>query len=183
MKKAARRGIHVRSRPLGRGRSGLSMSITPASAGWQFVSFAVRTIARGDTWSGADARQERCLVLLSGRCRVRWRARGGMTGDEMLGRRASVFEAYPYALYVPAGSKVTVTAEDASVLADCRAPSDRQFEPRLVRPQDCGYEIRGGRCATRQIIDILPPSLSADRLIVCEVLTPAGHLSSHSPYQ
>jgi 5-deoxy-glucuronate isomerase len=183
MKKAARRGIHVRSRALGRGRSGVSLSITPASAGWQFVSFAVRTIARGDAWSGADARQERCLVLLSGRCRVRWRARGGATGDGILGPRASVFDAYPYALYVPAGSKVTVTAEDASILADCRAPSDRQFEPRLVQPQDCGYEIRGGGSATRQIIDILPPSFPADRLMICEVLTPAGNWSSYPPHK
>ena len=159
------------------------MSITPASAGWQFVSFAVRTIARGDTWSSAEARQERCLVLLSGRCHVGWRARGGATGDGILGPRASVFEAYPYALYVPAGSKVTVTAEDPCVLADCRAPSDRQFEPRLVQPQDCGYEIRGGGSATRQIIDILPPSFPADRLMICEVLTPAGNWSSYPPHK
>src|SRR5205809_4739174 len=117
MSKAARRGIHFRSRPLPRGRSGVSMSMTPASARWQFVSFAVRTLARGEAWRSADARQERCLVLLSGRCHVRWRARGGATLDGSLGPRASVFEAYPYALYVPAGSKVAVTAEDPCVLA------------------------------------------------------------------
>src|SRR5947207_5552768 len=158
MRRGARRRIHFRSRPLARGRSGSSLSITPARAGWQFVSFAVRTIARRDVWSSTDARQERCLVLLSGTCRVRWSARGGATGDGILGPRASVFEAYPSALYLPAGSKVAVTADEASVLADCRAPSDRQLEPRLVLPPDCGYEIRGGGNATRQIIDILPPS-------------------------
>jgi 5-deoxy-glucuronate isomerase len=183
MKKRTHRQIHFRSRPLARPRSGASMSITPASAGWELISFAVRTIARGDGWSSAYAKQERCLVLLSGRCRVEWRTRGGASGDGMLGPRASVFEAYPYALYVPAGSKVKVAADDMSVLADCRAPSDRQLEPQLVRPEDCGYEIRGGGNATRQIIDILPPSFPADRLMVCEVLTPAGNWSSYPPHK
>src|SRR5438128_12696875 len=105
MNRGARRGIHVRSRPPARGRSGLSMSITPANAGWEFVSFAVRTIAPGGEWSSAAPRQERCLVLLSGKCRVEWRPRAGATGVGMLGPRASVFEAYPHALYLPAGSK------------------------------------------------------------------------------
>ena len=80
MKTAVSRDIHVRSRPPARGRSGLSMSVTPARAGWELVSFAVRTIARGGVWSGAAGGQERCIVLLSGRCRVQWRARGGAPG-------------------------------------------------------------------------------------------------------
>ena len=183
MKTAVSRDIHVRSRPPARGRSGLSLSVTPARAGWELVSFAVRTIARGDVWSGAAGGQERCIILLSGRCRAQWRARGGAPGEGILGPRASVFEAYPHALYLPAGSKVTVTADETCVLADCRAPSTRPLEPRLVRPEDCGYEIRGGGSATRQIIDILPPSFPADRLMICEVLTPAGNWSSYPPHK
>ena len=43
--------------------------------------------------------------------------------------------------------------------------------------------MRGGGNATRQIIDILPPAAEADRLLVCEVLTPAGNWSSYPPHK
>jgi 5-deoxy-glucuronate isomerase len=53
----------------------------------------------------------------------------------------------------------------------------------VIRPADCGLEVRGGGNATRQIIDILPPAAEADRLLVCEVLTPAGNWSSYPPHK
>jgi 5-deoxy-D-glucuronate isomerase len=53
-------------------------------------------------------------------------------------------------------------------VADARVASDKPLQPRVIRPQDCGYEIRGGGNATRQIVDIIPPSFAADRLLVCE---------------
>ena len=68
-------------------------------------------------------------------------------------------------------------------LADGRAPSRKRLEPRLIRPEDCGYEIRGGGNATRQIVDILPPAAAADRLLICEVFTPGGNWSSYPPHK
>jgi 5-deoxy-glucuronate isomerase len=78
---------------------------------------------------------------------------------------------------------VRTLAGERSAIADCRAPSDRDLAPRVVSPEDCGYEIRGGGNATRQIIDILPPSFPADRLMICEVLTPGGNWSSYPPHK
>ena len=65
--------------------------------------------------------------------------------------------------------------------ADRQVP--RRFPPREIRPEECGLEVRGGGNATRQIIDILPPAAAADRLLVCEVLTPAGNWSSYPPHK
>ena len=70
----------------------------------------------------------------------------------------------------------------ATEIAEC----DRQvptLSTREIRPEDCGLEVRGGGNATRQIIDILPASAAADRLLVCEVLTPAGNWSSYPPHK
>ena len=53
----------------------------------------------------------------------------------------------------------------------------------MIRPEDCGFEIRGGGNATRQIVDIMPPDFPADRLLVCEVFTPAGNWSSYPPHK
>ena len=53
----------------------------------------------------------------------------------------------------------------------------------MITPFDCGYEIRGGGNATRQIVDIMPPSFAADRLLICEVFTPSGNWSSYPPHK
>ena len=64
--------IHLTSRAP-RGPSGASIAVTPERAGWELVGFAVRTIARGETWTGRTSDRELCIVLLSGRCTARWR--------------------------------------------------------------------------------------------------------------
>ena len=58
-----------------------------------------------------------------------------------------------------------------------------RLAPRVIRPADCGYEIRGGGNATRQIVDIMPPQFPADRLMICEVFTPGGNWSSYPPHK
>jgi 5-deoxy-glucuronate isomerase len=175
--------IHVRSRAVRSGQSGASLTLGPERAGWELVGFTVRTIARGATWSGATKDRELCVVLLSGRCKARWRSGSAGNGEAQLGPREGVFDAYPHALYLPRGSQVTLTGTATSEVALCTAPSDRDLPVRVVRPEECGYEIRGGGNATRQIIDILPPSFPADRLMICEVLTPAGNWSSYPPHK
>ena len=50
-------------------------------------------------------------------------------------------------------------------------------------PSDCGFEIRGGGNATRQIVDIVRPEFPADRLLLCEVFTPGGNWSSYPPHK
>src|SRR5437867_2143979 len=179
----SRRDIHLRSRAIRSGRSGSSITVTPERAGWELVGFAVRTIAKGETWAGTTRDRELCVVLLSGCCRARWHTAGADLTEATLGSRPGVFDAYPHALYVPRRSRVVLAAEEDAEVALCTAPSDRDLPARVVRPEECGFEIRGGGNATRQIIDILPPSFPADRLMICEVLTPAGNWSSYPPHK
>jgi 5-deoxy-glucuronate isomerase len=159
------------------------LSITPARAGWNLVSFTVRNLAKAASWSASFKREECCLVLLSGECDAEWRTADGDRGKARLGPRANVFASYPHALYLPANAHVTLTAIAATQFADCRAPSTKALAAQVVRPDQCGFEIRGGGNATRQIIDVLPPSFAADRLMICEVLTPAGNWSSYPPHK
>jgi len=168
-----------RSRRLAPDTSGVLLEVTPVQASWAMIHFAVRQLAAGVHWQADTGGQEQCLVLLSGHCRVRW-------ADEdwhELGPRARVFESYPHAVYLPAGTRFEVVAEQRSELADCRAPSAASLAARLVPPDACGCEIRGGGNATRQIVDILPPPFPADRLLICEVFTPGGNWSSYPPHK
>jgi 5-deoxy-glucuronate isomerase len=170
--------FHLRSASLPPGASGLLVEISPAAAAWRYVNFAVRQVAEGDAWSSSTGVTEVCLVLLEGECRVSWNG-----GEGRLGPRASVFSAYPHAVYLPPETSFTVEATMRTQLADCRAPADVIHPPRVVRPAECGFEIRGGGNATRQIVDILPPSFAAHRLLICEVYTPSGNWSSYPPHK
>jgi 5-deoxy-glucuronate isomerase len=168
-----------RPRPVGAGESGVLLEVTPATAGWQFISFAVRRLAPGAVIEGETGDQEACLVLLRGRARVAWNGRA----EQVLGPRASVFHSYPHAVYLPAGTRFRLVADELTEIGDCRTPSTKRLEPRVVPPEACGFEIRGGGNATRQIVDILPPEFPADRLLICEVFTPSGNWSSYPPHK
>src|SRR5262249_32919154 len=127
---------------------------------------------------GLSRDEERCLVLLGGEFDVTW-------GDSLqrVGPRAGVFGGYPHAVYLPARTPFRIVARVDCEIADTRAASTKALQPRVIPPRDCGYEIRGGGNATRQIVDIVAPGFPADRLMICEVFTPGGNWSSYPPHK
>jgi 5-deoxy-glucuronate isomerase len=173
-----RKQLLYRSARVAPGRSGVALDLSVKSFGWNRIHFAVRQLAPGVSWAGLSRQEERCLVLLRGFFEVSW-----STGSLHVGPRADVFSGYPHAVYLPRNTAFRVVALEACEIADCRAPAARTFEARLIRPQDCGYEIRGGGNATRQIVDIMPPGFPAERLMLCEVYTPSGNWSSYPPHK
>ena len=171
--------VLIRSRNEPPDGTGVLLEVTPASGGLDYITFTVRRIESGVTWRAHTDGQECCLVLLSGVCSVTWDHGGACR----LGPRASVFASYPHAVYFPSGHRFELRAETLTEIAECRALSTRALEPRVIRPEDCGFEIRGGGNATRQIVDIVPPAFPADRLLICEVFTPSGNWSSYPPHK
>ena len=156
----AARTSHFRSRRIAPKQSGVALTITPAKAGWDLVAFNVRTVAKGATWSAKLKKEECCLVLMSGECEATWHSAEGQQGRARLGPRTSVFGSYPHALYLPANTRVAVKATAATELADCRAPSSSALPPQVVRPDQCGYEIRGGRMSIIWRVALPPPRIS-----------------------
>ena len=163
------------------GGSGALVAVTPDRAGWDYVHFAVRRIEKGDAWTGRTGGTEVCLVLFSGEASVEWWPGRGKA--VRLGPRRDVFTDYPHAVYLPPGTRFEIRARRTVEIGDCRSPTDTRFPARVIVPEDCGLEVRGGGNATRQIIDVLPASAPADRLLVCEVLTPGGNWSSYPPHK
>jgi 5-deoxy-glucuronate isomerase len=173
--------VLLHTRPLRSVQSGTQIAITPRTARWQYVGFAVRQFASGAAWRSRTGGDEVCLVLLSGLATVSWSPEGSKAVQ--LGPRRSVFADYPHAVYLPPATTFEIRASRFSEIAECRSPTKRRFPAREIRPEDCGLEVRGGGNATRQIVDILPPGAAADRLLICEVLTPAGNWSSYPPHK
>ena len=173
--------VLFRSATLGADESGVLIEVTPETAKWKYISFGVRRFPQRAVWEDHTGAKEAALVLLSGSFEVTWdEGRSSHT----VGPRASVFAEYPHAVYLPANTRFRVTTTRATEIADCRAPSDAPgLSPRIIRPEDCGFEIRGGGNATRQIVDIVAPAFPADRLLICEVYTPSGNWSSYPPHK
>ncbi|MCR2807692.1 5-deoxy-glucuronate isomerase [Paenibacillus soyae] len=159
---------------------GCVLSITPQSAGWDYVGFEVFKLAEGESLRRETGGQEVCLVLLSGKADVATSA-GSWSG---IGKRMSVFEKIPpYAVYVPSGDRYEVTALTELELAVCLAPGQAGHEARLIAPEHVAVEQRGSGSMERLVQHILPESEPADSLLVVEVFTPGGNWSSYPPHK
>jgi 5-deoxy-glucuronate isomerase len=174
--------VLYRSKALAPDRTGTTIEISRAQAGWRFVHFAVRQVAPARPFTGNTGHEECCLVLLRGHCTITFAAT-----TAVLGPRLDVFHSYPHALYLPPNTAFQIQADELTELGDGRAPVPRnqreRLKARVIRPEDCGFEIRGGGNATRQIVDVIRPDFPAARLMVCEVFTPAGNWSSYPPHK
>jgi 5-deoxy-glucuronate isomerase len=154
---------------------GLLLAITPEQAGWEYISFQVRRLATGESWSFATGEHELAIVNLTGRYAVD-STRGAWRG---IGGRANVFSDAAHALYLPRRTEFTITAETAGEFAVTWVPTDQDHAPWLIQPADVPISIRGGDNVSRQINDLLPPGSPVHRLVLVEVYTPGGNWSSY----
>jgi 5-deoxy-glucuronate isomerase len=158
----------LRVRSTSPGADGVVLSVTPASAGWTYVGFAVHRLA--GRLERLEEERETCVVLLEGSCSL-----SGL-GEAS---RASVFDGPPTALYVP--PRTPWWAEGEGELAVCTAPARGGLEPRLLDTPE--LLTRGSGREERFIANILMESEPAESLLVTEVITPAGHWSSFPPHK
>ena len=168
----------VHSQPLADGHSGEMLKFTREGVQWEWMSMAVRRIARGETYQATTRGEEAAFVLLGGHCCADW---GG--GAKAIGGRKNVFDGLPYCVYLPTGHGVKFTGETVCEIAECRVPSEKKGAPHLFTPADVVTSLRGGGNASRQIVDIVRPDYPADKLVVIEVYTPGGNWSSFPPHK
>jgi 5-deoxy-glucuronate isomerase len=185
------------------GPDGVSVAVDPTRAGWRYLSFRVVALRDEEAATVASHDREAAVVVLSG-----GGVRIDLGGSDSLhlGGRASVFDALPWAAYVPRGADASVVGRPSrrqtmTVVAIAEAPgsdapgseasgsdatagaADVPREPVLIRPQDVIVEVRGAGNATRQVNHIIRPEFPAERLLVVEVYTPSGNWSSWPPHK
>lgn len=105
---------------------------------------------------------------------------GELTRD--VGGRPSVFAGLPHFAYVPRRSWLRFEARGPARLAWGSAPADQDFPARLLGPEDCQVEMRGGRNVRRQVTHLMDPGF-CQRLLCVEVYTPSGNWSSYPPHR
>lgn len=168
----------VRSKQLRQDHSGELLGFTRQEAGWEWMDFRVYRLLDGAHREWATDGEEMSLVLLGGECLMDWGE-----GQQPVGLRKTVFDGFPFTLYLPPGNKVSITAGTSCELATCSVPSHARLDPKLIRPADVISSLRGGENSSRQVVDVIGPQFPADKLMVIEVYTPGGNWSSYPPHK
>jgi 5-deoxy-glucuronate isomerase len=154
------------------------LRVDPESAGWGSLGYSVYSLEGGESLSLDLPDRELALVTISGRGHARVAG-----GSFHLGREGVFVEMSPL-LYVPPGSPLDLSAEvgEGWTFAVGSAPAVGRHPLRLVEPEEVEVEIRGGGAALRQVSHVLAPPLPAERLIVYEVVVPAGSWAGWPPH-
>jgi len=154
------------------------LQVTPESAGWRYVGFEVVALQDGAIVRRDTGDRELCAVVISGSATVS--SEHGRWAD--LGGRADPWSGMPDAAYLPPATSVTI--EGKGEVALCWAPAPNGgAPPRVLSGAEIQVETRGYGAMERTIRPILMADKEADSLLVCEVITPAGHWSSYPPHK
>ena len=149
-------------------------------AGWDWSSLRVLALGPGGTASFETGPDEMLVLPLAGSCVVTC----GSSVIELTGR-TSVFSGVTDFVYLPRGSSVHISAEgDGGRYALPGARASRDLPVRYGPASGVPIELRGAGNCSRQINNFCTESaFECDRLIACEVITPAGNWSSYPPHK
>ncbi len=122
--------------------AGEYIRVTPKETQWEFLHFAARRMKRGERWEHNTGDSEFALVILGGVCSLQ-SSRGNW---EDIGRRSSVFQGLPYALYLPRHTEFSLVAQsDELDVAYGWCATEEDHASKLITPDQVTVEIRGGR--------------------------------------
>ena len=98
--------------------------------------------------------------------------------------RTGVFAGISDWIYIPVGTKVAIKGKKG-LLALSTAQAAKKFPATYVSKDKVSVEIRGSGFATRQVNNIATPGSfsGAEKILVCEVITPGGNWSSWPPHR
>ena len=153
--------------------------ITPERAGWGYAGLRVLDLPAGQAHQGSTGQDEMVVLPLSGSCAV-----DTDFGAAELAGRPDVFSAVTDCAYVPIQCAFSIAAADGGRFALATARAHWQQPFRHVPAGEVRVELAGaGPCSRRVNHFATPDVLEADRLIACEVFTPAGNWSSYPPHK
>ncbi len=147
----------------------------PPADGWKYTGLRVGQLTK--TLSLPADTNERIIFLLEGTsATVEYVGAGGTKQSQALSGRASVFHGPTDFLYLPINTSATITGSGRIAVGESPATIAKpvQFTPK----DKVQVVLRGAGRETRQVHNLgMPDTLDADRMVVCEVIVPAGNWS------
>lgn len=150
--------------------------------GWSHTGLLIGTLTPGMELTIEGGDNESVIIPLSGSCEVGYDAGLTTAGTQALAGRPSVFAGPTDVLYLGKGSSFSLRGEGKVAVAQARAQHEKPH--RYLSSSEVHVELRGAGASSRQVHNCGTPGvLEADRIIVCEVLTPADNWSSYPPHK
>ena len=169
--------LHRPSGSLAAGR--FSVDLDQAAAGWTWTSLRVLNLGPGESQALETGPCEMLVLPLAGSCSV---SCGGQQLD--LAGRTSVFEGLSDFAYLPRRARAEITSAAGGRFALPGAVAGKDLPVRYRQAGDVGVELRGTGSCSRQVNNFCTQdAFDADRLLACEVITPAGNWSSYPPHK
>jgi len=166
-------------------RDGWESVVDDSLDGWQHTGLHIAELSQGDEISLGAAGLERIVIPLAGSFVVDHSAAPTESVRTTLTGRTSVFDGPTDVLYLSGASTGRLSGEGRVAVASSPARSDGTIHPsRHIPASGVPVELRGAGTSSRQVHNFgTPESLAADRLIVCEVITPSANWSSYPPHK
>ncbi len=150
--------------------------------GWNYVGIRVASLETGQTLVLDALPVERIIVPLAGSFDVSYCRDNESVSTQHLFGRTSVFEGPSDVIYLSSGIGATITGIGRVAVGE--APTEEIFPVAYVPRENVAIEMRGAGKSSRQVHNFgTPANLSASRIIVCEVITPAGNWSSYPAHK
>ena len=155
------------------------LELTQEGAGWSWASLRVLALPPGGSQAFGTGGDEVLVVPLEGGCSI------SCSGEHFeLAGRANVFSGPSDFAYLPVGSDVELASEGGGRFALAGAKAGRRLPARWESGEAVAVELRGAGSSSRRVVNYcMPGTFEADRLIACEVVTPAGNWSSWPPHK
>ena len=155
------------------------LEVTPESAGWGYSSLRIVSLPPAGDHTFATGGDEVVVLPLRGSVSVE------VDGSHLeLDGRAEVFAGPTDVAYVGCGQVVTLESERGGRFALCGARTDQPLPLRYGPADRQPVELRGAGQSSRLVRNFgTPDALPAQRIIACEVITPAGNWSSYPAHK
>ena len=132
--------IHSRSVP--EGQSGELIQFSRQAVSWDWMSFSVRRLTPGESWECHHAGEETACVLLSGTCTLEWNKQ-----QKDIGKRRTVFDGLPYALYLAPGDRARFIAIGTCEIAECHGQAGEIFNVQTNDNSNSGAQCFAELCS------------------------------------
>jgi len=160
----------------------------PESAGWRYAGLQILRLEPGEMRTVATGGSEVFVLPLAGGLTIEVAEASAPTITEArfgLAGRASVFERVTDFAYVGRDSLIRMISAHGAEVALPSARCEQRRAPKYGPADQVPVEVRGAGPATRQVTNFGSPGVwdHAERLMACELITPAGNWSSYPPHK
>ncbi len=144
------------------------------------LAFGIIELKQGDTLDFNTEDKESAFIMLEGHCNVT----GCDIKWENVGNRQSVFENRRAESFIfPKDKNLTIEAMDSIKIAVCQTPSDKDFEPQVLREDHVVLKLLGKVPYQRETSFIIDGNSNAKVLTVGEAYCTEGNWAGFPPHK